>query len=416
MLTDAKIRKLKPKAKAYKEVDTNGLYISTSPKGKKVFRYDYQHPQTKKRQTLTIGEYPIIGLQKARNLRDDAKTLLASGIDPSRHKKQQQTEQLRRLAEEAKQSQLMTLEDLYQEYCTFKTTSFGGNKPAWQANTLKKHNERFNNFVFPNYGALAVQDITENELEACLLAIQDHGTLVNLTKVKTVFNGMFDYAKGKRYIKRNVAKYITASIFAVHKSTPYKHLTSPKDIKQLMINLDGLRGTYEVKQCLKFLLYVFCRPNEASSLLWREVDLKNKIINKETSKMGKPFVIPLGRQVIAILEDMHPLTGHTGYVFYSNSGTGKPISIESLSSALRKNGINNINPHGFRHTASTALNNQGFNADVIELQLSHTIGGVRGVYNKAEKLEARAKMMQAWADYLDGLKVGDNLIQFKKNG
>lgn len=91
----------------------------------------------------------------------------------------------------------MTLNDLYHEYCTFKTTSFGGNKSVWKANTLKKHNERFNNFVFPKYGALAVQYIIENELEERLLAIQDHGTLVNLTKVKTVFNGMFDYAKGK---------------------------------------------------------------------------------------------------------------------------------------------------------------------------------------------------------------------------
>ena len=121
-------------------------------------------------------------------------------------------------------------------------------------------------------------------------------------------------------------------------------------------------------------------------------------------KMKRVFVIPLSNQAISILESLVPYTGHTDYVFYSSYRTGRPISTESLGNALRRNGIDEINPHGFRHTASTALNEMGFDADEIELQLSHVVKGTRGVYNKAEKIPQRMKLMQAWADHLDELK------------
>ncbi|MEA3404425.1 MAG: site-specific integrase [Pseudomonadota bacterium] len=153
-------------------------------------------------------------------------------------------------------------------------------------------------------------------------------------------------------------------------------------------------------------LLIFTRPGEVAKLKWSEVDLENRQIVKEASamKMKRVFVIPLSNQAVSILESLMPYTGHTDYVFYSSYRTGRPISTESLGNALRRNGIDEINPHGFRHTASTALNEMGFDADEIELQLSHVVKGTRGVYNKAEKIPQRMKLMQAWANHLDELK------------
>ncbi len=415
MLTDAQIRKLKKTAVVKVYTDANGLFLEVRPTGKKVFRFRYIHPQTKKRQLLTIGEYPLIGLADARGLRDDAKKLLKQGIDPNQLKKESKLKALAEIKEIERLANRLTFTGLYTEYCEFKSKPKGAIKPTWQAYTLQKHNERFNNFVLPLLGNIAIEELTEIDLENCLLSVQEHGTLANLQKIKTVFNGMFDYAKAKRYITRNIAKYITNSLFLKHTATPFKHVTTTGELADIVKELKNIRASFEVKTCLNIALLVFTRPSEISGLKWADINQDTKLITIESTKTGKPLLIPISKQVSELLEQIQPLTGHTEYVFYSPYGTGKPISRDSLSNALKRNGITNINPHGFRHTASTALNNLGFDADIIELQLNHSIKGVRGIYNKAEKLNQRAKMMQSWADYLDGLKVGNNVIQFKQN-
>jgi integrase len=202
-----------------------------------------------------------------------------------------------------------------------------------------------------------------------------------------------------------VAKYISDALFIRHEANHYKHVTTEAELKGLLKKIKDIKATFEVKACLKLAILTFARPSEVAGLKWSEVNIEENYIEKEQGamKQRRSFIIPLSRQSLMILDMLRPVTGHTDFVFYSPYGTGKPISTASLTNALRRNGIDEVSPHGFRHTASTALNELGFNADEIELQLSHVIQGVRGVYNKAEKLKQRFTLMQAWADHLDRL-------------
>lgn len=414
-LTDVEIRAFKPAKKRYLRPDSEGLNLAVSPKNLKSWVLRYR--LLGKADSMTLGVYGSkpneLTSKEARVARNNAKLLIASGVSPKPYKAELRAPDVFKAIQEKElkdavekdETPSKTLNDLYDEFCRFKTTSFGANKPTWQYDTLKKHNERFHNFVLPHLGERQVRDLTEDELTECLLAIQDHGTLVNRNKVRTVFNGLFDYAYGKKYIPRNIAKYISNSPFAKHTPTNFKHVTTPEEFKQIVMQVNDIRATYEVKQALSLALLVFLRPIEVSRLKWEEVDLNLDLItiHSDDMKMGRAHLIPLSEQSKEILSEIQLLTGHTDYVFYSPYGTGKPISRDSLSNALRRNGITEINPHGIRHTASTLLNEMDFDADVIELQLSHVIGGVRGIYNKAQKLENRRLMMQYWSDYVENL-------------
>lgn len=404
-LTDVAIRKSKANGKVQKLSDEKGLRLEVSKIGTKTFKYRFKLNGSDS--DYVIGEYPLISLAEARVLRDKARLLVKQGINPNAYKKQQLEKKEADKADEIIESNLMTFRQLYEEFCEFKTKAFGERAPDWQIDTLHKHNLRFEKHVFPVLGDKAIEHLSEDDLEDCLLAIQDHGTLSNRNKIRTVFNMMFRYAKGKRYIDRDISKYVSDALFVRHEGNHYKHLTTPEELKEVLIKLSHLNATYEVKSCIKLALLTFSRPGEAARLKWSEVDLEDKLIRKEAGsmKMKRDFVIPLSKQAASIIEELYPLTGHTEYVFYSSYGTGRAISRDSLSNALRRNGIHDINPHGFRHTASTALNEMGFDGDEIELQLSHVIKGTRGVYNKAEKLAQRTSLMQAWADYLNSLSL-----------
>jgi integrase len=412
-LTDVQIKALKPQEKRYLKPDGEGLNLAVSPKGRKswVFRYRFND----KADMLTLGQYGArsgqLTIKKARMAKDNAKLLIERGIDPKPYKTELLTSDVieavdqKKKAERVLKVQKITFEDLYDEYCRFKTMSFGGRKPAWEYGTLKKHNERFQKYVLPMLSDRIVSDLTEDDLELCLIVVQEHGALVSRNKIRTVFNGMFDYAKGKKYITRNIAKYISDSLFVKHQETHYKHVTTELELKGVVRAIDKMSASYEVKQCIKLGMLIFARPSEVSQLKWAHVDFDEGVISKPASEMKKDrdHVIPLSRQAKSLLEDIWPLTGHTEFVFYSPYGTGKPVSTNSLSNSLRRNGIDQIHPHGFRHTASTILNEMGFDQDAIELQLSHVIGGVRGVYNKAQKLSERSHMMQVWSDYIEKL-------------
>jgi integrase len=405
MLTVTKINSLKPKDKPYREADRDGLYLLVEPAGQKKwqFRFSWEEAGNKSRPWQSLGSFPAIGLEKARQLAQISHQLLAEGINPIQHAKKQKIERENEVLHQKVQLARMTFSDCYDEYCHFKTIPRGDAKAAWHFDTLKKHNERFKNFVLPVLGDCFLEDVTEANLRDVLLSIQEHGTLVNRNKVRTVFNGMFDYAVGKGYIKHNIAKLIPNSVFVKHEATHFKHVTSDEDFAEVVRGVYDIQALFEVKQALKLALFTFLRPSNVAGLKWSQVDIDAKLITISASemKMSREFVIPLATQALTLLEEIHPFTGHTPYVFYSPNSTGKGISRDSLSNALRRNGMTQISPHGLRHTASTLLHEKGFSSDAIELQLSHVIGGVRGVYNKARYLDQRREMMQAWADMID---------------
>lgn len=409
MLTDTAIQKQKPKDKPYRLSDRDGLYLLIEPTGKKKwqFRFTWETDGKKQRPWQSLGSYPLVTLRQARALALESRVLLEKGINPIHYRKDVAAKEKavsNDLSASHSASEL-SFKQVYDEYCRFKSTSHGQSKPAWQYDTLKKHNERFYNFVLPVLGEVPIQGISESDLRDVLLAIQDHGTLVNRNKVKTVFNGLFDYAAGKGYIKNNIAALIPKSVFVKHEPKNYKHVTTEQEFSSVVRKLKNIKASYEVVQAIRFALLVFLRPVNVVSLQWNQIDFENRLItiSAEEMKQSRDFIIPISTQVHRVLDDMLSLTGHTDFVFYSPYSTGKPISRDSLGNALRRNGITEISPHGFRHTASTILHERGYGTDAIELQLSHVIGGVKGVYNKAQYLEQRREMMQDWGNYIDSL-------------
>jgi integrase len=395
-----------------------GLILEVMPSGTKFFRFRYKFDGNRK--MMTLGEYPALSLKTARQYVNDARELLASNTDPIEAKKKAKEGRLTQAEASQADRKKQSFKQAYDAFCKFKTTVFGDNKPTWNYKTLKKHNERFSNYVLPIMGARLLEDLTEVDLEECLLAIQAHGTLSNRDKVRTVLNGLFGWAYGQRYahnqerwISRNVSKYISDDVFHKHASKQYKHLTEPKEIKELLVQLGDLRATLEVKTAVQLAVHIFVRPSNVVGMRWEQVDFEEGVIryHLDEMKMDKAFILPMSQQVVAMLKEIEPLTGHSDYVFLSPRGSaGKPISRDSLSNSFRRNGIVNVQPHGLRHTASTALNNLGFNGDVIELSLAHVTGGVRGIYNKSDRLEQRKELMGAWSDYLEGLRIEADVV------
>jgi integrase len=417
-LTDTAIKKLTTTGKRFRKADSDGLYLDVRPSGKKTFMYRIR--LNGKDTFMSLGDYPLISLKQARQLRDENILLVQQGINPLDHKKQQQAEHQALAAVDKIQNEL-TFAKLFEEFSRFKTTSLSGNKPSWSYETLRKHELRLKKHVIPMLGALPVNSLTELDLERVLIAIQDHGTLANRNKVLTLFRLMFKYAKGKRYIAHNIALEVNTEDLIKHTPKPFKHVTTERDLAELVKQLDGLNSTFEVKQCLIMGLHIFSRPSEVVRLKWSQVDFEAGLVDLEitktqTSTESKILQTPMSQQVREILQSLYEVTGETDYVFCTPyGGRNAPLSRDSLSNALRNNGVDNVNPHGFRHTASTALNNLGFDADEIEIQLSHSIKGTRGVYNSAEKLQQRTKLLQAWSNHLDGLKAGANVLHIHRN-
>lgn len=413
VFSDTFLKNLKIESKRYRLADAGckGLLIDVTTSGSKNWIYRYYLAGKEKK--ISFGRYPLITLADARAKVLFYKTQVASGIDPQHEIERAKELASSTLLEKTMVDSRLTFLQLYDEYCKFKTTAPNNGDAAWTYETLKKHNNRFFNHVIPKLGGMKLEDMDESHLENCLLDIQAHGTLSIRNKVRTVFNGMFDYASSKRYesngskyISHNIARLISNSLFIKHKSKPFQHAKDNIELKQIVNEIWRVSATYEVATALKLAMYVFMRPANVVQLEWSEIDFENKQIriDSQKMKMDRDHVLPMSNQVISLLHDIVPITGHSRYVFNSPyGGGGKPVSRDSLSNALRKNNIK-LTTHGIRHSASTALNNLGFDSDAIELQLSHVIGGVRGVYNRSEKLEQRTKMMQAWADYLDELK------------
>lgn len=409
MLTDTKVKNFKPNDKPYRKLDGNGLYLLVEPNGRKKwqFRFSWMVGSKKKRPWQSLGPYPQVSLREARKLSLESQQLVNDGINPieqARAQKQQEIEQ--RLESESKESKRLFV-DVYKEYCDFKTKSRGDSPPEWKYYTLKKHNERFYNHVIPFIGDCEFDQIKEPDLREILINIESRGTLSIRDKVRTVFNGLFSWAHGHDYIDTNVSLLIPKAIFAKRKTKNFRHVTTKADLGIVVNKIDNMQCSYEIKAACKFLVYIFVRPGNVSSLRWDQVDLENNLVefSDEDMKSDKRFLVPLSLQAKKILENIYEITGYSDYVFFSPySSLNQPIARDSILNTMKKNGIENTTSHGFRHAASTILHEMGVHSDALEVQLSHVIPGVKGVYNKAEYFEERVKMMQDWADLVDSLK------------
>ena len=389
ILSDTRIRAAKPMERPYKLFDERGLYLLVTPTGNRLWRLRYRMGALEK--LLALGAYPDVPLKRAREKRDEARKLIADGIDPN----------ARRKAERSAQAE--TFEAVANEWLELHKSSLA-------PETIPMLGTRLRSFLYPYIGSRPVADIRAQELLAVLRRIEARGRHETAHRVRALAGRVLRYAVATGRAPHDVAADLKDALAPV-KSKNFASVTDPRRVGELMRAIHGYGGHPVTALALKLAPLVFVRPGELRVAEWSEFDLENADwrIPAARMKMGEPHVVPLSRQALAILRELQPLARGGRYLFPSLRTRDRPMSDNTINAALRRLGYTSEEQtgHGFRSMASTLLNEQGFPPDVIELQLAHAERSkVRAAYNKAQRLPERRKMMQAWADYLEGLGAG----------
>ncbi|MCG9054666.1 tyrosine-type recombinase/integrase [Laribacter hongkongensis] len=386
-LTDTACRSAKPADgdKPIKLSDGLGLHLLVNTTGK-YWRLAYRFGG--KQKTLALGVYPAVSLKDARERRDEARKLLAANIDPSEARKAQKAAGSLNAAN--------SFEVIAREW-------HGKFLPTWTTSHADKIMRRFERDVFPWLGSRPVAEIDAPALLAVLRRIESRGAIETAHRAMQSAGQVFRYAIATGRAQRNPAADLVGALAPAIKQS-FPTITDPTRIAELLRAIDGYQGTLPTLCALRLAPLVFVRPGELRKAEWSEIDLDGAtwIIPAERMKMREKHVVPLSEQAVAILRELHPLTGGGRYVFPGARTNGRPMSENTVNAALRRLGYDKdtMTGHGFRHMASTLLNEQGWNRDAIERQMAHAERNqVRAVYNYAEYLPERRKMMQAWADY-----------------
>ncbi|MDD2389289.1 MAG: integrase arm-type DNA-binding domain-containing protein [Desulfobacterales bacterium] len=398
-LSDTKVRTIKPAGKPQKFFDGGGLFLLVTPTGGKLWRLKYRFGGTEK--LLSIGAYPQTSLADARQKREQASAMICNGVDPSDNKKAQKA---------AGAQETETFEVIAREWHAKFSAS-------WAASHSNKIIRRFELYVFPWLGDRPIKSITALDLLTVLRRIEAKGTLETAHRTQQICGQVFRYAVATGRAERDPSGDLRGAIppaSGKHMAT----MTDPKEIAGLLRSIDDYRGSIVIRCALQLAPLFFVRPGELRHAEWSEFNLDEAEwrIPAEKMKAGVMHIVPLSRQVLDVLREIHPLTGHGRYVFPSPRTDSRPMSSNAILSALRRMGFakDEMSGHGFRSMASTLLNEQGWNRDAIERQLAHAErNSVRAAYNYAEFMPERKKMMQAWADYLEGIKSGAKIIQIR---
>lgn len=393
-LSDAAVRSAKPKEKPQKLADGGGLYLLVMPTGRKWWRLKYRFDGKEK--SLSLGVYPDTGLKEAREKREAARKLLAAGVDPGENRKAARAAR----ALEASNS----FEIVAREW-------FAKQEPVWAASHSSKVIGRLEADVFPWIGNRPMDSLTAPDLLAVLRKVEARGAADTAHRILQNFGQVFRYAVATGRATHNPAPNLRGALRALKKSH-FASITDPKDVGALLRAIDGYEGAYATKAALRLAPLVFVRPGELRAAEWSEVDLDKGEWNipAERMKLRIPHLVPLSRQALEILRDLHKVTGKDRYLFPSARSKDRPMSNNAILAALRRMGYEQgeMTGHGFRAMARTILDEVlQVRPDYIEHQLAHAVRDPNGrAYNRTAHKAERQKMMQLWADYLDGLKAG----------
>lgn len=406
-LTDAAIRNAKPQAKAYKLSDGLGLYVEILPAGGKSWRFKYRFAGQEKR--LVFGLWPDVSLKQARQRRDEARALVADGVDPGEKRKQAKAE-----AEAQAEEETNTFELVAREWHTAQVRTWSEGHAVKVLSTMEQH-------LFPVFGAEPISLLRAPAILPVLRAVEAKGINYTAKRLRQYCEAVFSYAIATGRAERNVGADLRGAL-APCKVTNRPAIVEPKAVGKLLRAIDGYEGSPVTLAALKLAPLVFVRPGELRQAEWGEIDLDAEhgpqwLIPAEKMKMRTAHIVPLSRQTVEIITELHPLTGAGRYLFPCNRAKGRCMSNMTINAALRRLGYEQGEhcAHGFRAMASTLLNEQGWPSDVIERQLAHAPRNkVRATYNRAEHLPERRRMMQKWADYLDALKAGGKVVQIHR--
>jgi integrase len=390
MLTDKAIKALKPKQKPYKVSDGLGLYLLVQPNGSRLWRLKYRYAGKEK--LAALGVYPETGLAEARARRDELRRLHAGGVDPVAYRRA------------AGQARLAAAEN------SFKVVAdewFGKKSPGWVPKHATKIIERMRRDVYPWLGSRPVTEITASEVLAVLRRIEERGAIETAHRAHGDISAVFRYSIATQRATSDPCRDLRGAL-SPRKERHLAAITDPKKIPELLNAIHGYEGGLVVRCALRLAPLVFVRPGELRSARWSDIDLEAAEWRFSASKTGQPHIVPLASQAVAILRELHPLTGHRELVFPGERSPLRPMSENTVNAALRSLGVpkEQMTGHGFRAMARTILEeNLKFPAYLIEAQLAHAVRDSNGrAYNRTTHLEERRAMMQRWADYLDALR------------
>lgn len=389
-LSDAAIRKAKPSAKPLRMFDASGLYLEVAPAGGKWWRLKYRFAGKEKR--LSLGVYPDVGLKEARERRDAARKLLAESVDPSQHRKQLRATKAERAAN--------NFEAVAREW-------FGKYSPNWATSHADKMIRRFERDVFPWIGARPIAEIKAPELLQAMRRIEERGVLETAHRALQNCGQVFRYAVAHGLAERDPSGDLRGALPPV-KGRHFASIVDPAGVAKLLRSFDAFKGSYIVLAALRLAPLVFVRPGELRQAKWIDVNFDAAEWRYIVTKTNSPHLVPLARQAVHILRDLHRITGDDPYVFAGRQPQ-RPMSENTVNAALRRLGYDtqkDITGHGFRAMARTILHEElHYDPVVIEHQLAHQVPDALGTaYNRTKFLKERRAMMQKWADYLDRLK------------
>jgi integrase len=393
-LTHVQIINAKARGKPYRLFDGRGLYIEISTAGGRWWRFKYRIGGKEKR--LSFGVYPDVSLKEAREKLDEARKHLEGGRDPGAMRKSIET-----ISTDAAAA---TFESIAREW-------FALNSRKWAPSHGDRIIRRLELNIFPWLGTRPIAEIKASELLTTLRRIEGRGAHETAHRALQNCARVFRYAVVTDRTDRDIARDLAGALAPVVEQH-HASITDPRGVGALLRAIKGYQGSLVTKCALCLAPLVFVRPGELRKAEWSEFDFEKFEwrIPAERMKMKTPHLVPLSRQSAEILDELRPLTGAGRFVFPGELDKSRPMSDNTVLSALRRLGYatTEMTGHGFRSMASTLLNEQGWNPDAIERQLAHAErNAIRAAYNYADYLPERRKMMQAWADYLDRLALVD---------
>ena len=396
-LTDPEVRKSKPREKPYRLSDANSLFLWITPAGGKLWRWAYEFEGREK--LMSLGKYPITTLADARTRRDQARKLLANGIDPMAKRKEEKS------IERAKtEGSFRTIASLWLEH--------------WQEGKSSRHVEytrrRMEMDIFPLLGARPIAEIEALELVAMTKAIEHRGARDIAKRALETAGQIFRYAIAHGHARRNPATEIKPrDILKSARKANYARVDA-KELPALLRAIEVYQGTHLTRLATKLMALTFVRTGELIGARWSEIDLESRRwkIPADRMKMRTGHIVPLSAQAMEVLNTLQTLSGGTEYLFPGNRNPNRPMSNMTILGALERMGFKGrMTGHGFRGLASTILHEQGWNHEHIELQLAHAPrNAVSAAYNHALYLGPRTKMMQHWGDFLEQTQRGGRLV------
>ncbi|WP_020162384.1 integrase domain-containing protein [Cycloclasticus pugetii] len=401
-LTNTEVKQAKPKDKEFNLSDGDGLSLKVKPSGSKLWFFNYYRPHSKKRANMSFGSFPEVSLAQARAKRLDARALLANDIDPQEHRNEQK--RINGIAH------ANTLEHITLKWLEVKKGAISSAHAEDTWRSLELH-------IFPNLGKTPIHKISAIKTIEAIQPIAAKGSLETVKRLCQRLNEVMIYAVNSGIIKSNPL----AGISKAFQNPVKKHLPTlkPDDLPLFMATLSKASIKLTTRCLIEWQLHTMVRPSEAAGSRWEEIDLNNQLwsIPAKRMKSKKPHTVPLTPQALSLLDIMKTISSNSEYIFPSDRDPRKPTNSQTANTAIKRMGFDKqLVAHGLRSIASTTLNEEGFDPDVIEAALAHTgKNEVRNAYNRTDYLNRRKPIMAWWSQYIDKAAFG-NMALTGKNG